>query len=135
MAGDGELEKDLALVSPAALDDDDDDEDLEETLAERFFGLAEMFPDGLRNATTKTASMSYNGVSWLYSASRTGLWVVASSAVILALPVMFETERSQMEEQQLAQQRKILLGPNAAVSGGMTPSGMMPQVVPPPPKS
>jgi len=44
---------------------------------------------------------------WLLGVSRTGLWVIASSATILALPVMFESERLQIEEQQLSQQRQV----------------------------
>lgn len=122
--------------SAAAIADDDDDiddEDLDESLTERLLGLTEMFPESVRNVTCATVSMSWQGSKWLYGIGCSGMWVVASSAAILALPVMFETERAQMEEQQIQQQRQILLGPNAAVSGaggGLMP-GNMPQVAPP----
>uniref|UniRef100_A0A672Q4L4 Mitochondrial import receptor subunit TOM22 homolog n=1 Tax=Sinocyclocheilus grahami TaxID=75366 RepID=A0A672Q4L4_SINGR len=58
------------------------------------------------------------------SFSRSALWVGTTSFMILVLPVVFETERLQLEQQQLQQQRQILLGPNAGMSGGMP--GMMP---------
>lgn len=121
-----------AAIMPASMEDDDDldDEDLDETLSERLWGLTEMFPERLRSVTAGVTQLSWNGTKWLYEVGRVGLWVAASSATILALPVMFETERAQMEEQQLQQQRQILLGPNAAVAGAgpsLMPSAM-PQV-------
>jgi import receptor subunit TOM22 len=118
-----------------AADLDDDDEDADETLAERLIGLTEMFPERARSLICRLSSVSWSTTKWLYSAGRISLWVVASSATILALPIMFENERSQMEEQQIQQQRQLLLGPNAAMSAsGHIPSvhsGMMPQVTPP----
>lgn len=122
-----------SLLSPAEGDECDDDED--ETLGERLLGLGEMFPGPVRNVTSRVVGFSWNSAKWMYSMGRSGAWVVASSAIILALPVMFEVERAQMEEHQLQQQRQILLGPNAAVAGagsGLMP-GAMPQVMPPPP--
>ncbi|XP_078691392.1 mitochondrial import receptor subunit TOM22 homolog [Branchiostoma floridae x Branchiostoma belcheri] len=120
------------------LDDDDDidDEDIEdETVFERLVGLTEMFPDSLRNGVSGVTSLSVSGTKWLYQFTRRSLWVVSTSFMILVLPVIFETEKAQMEQQQLQQQRQILLGPNAAVSGGMQggiagmplPPGMQPQ--------
>jgi len=52
-------------------------------------------------------SASWEGSKWLYHVGQVGVWVVASSATILALPVMFESERNQMEEQQIQQQRQV----------------------------
>ncbi|CAH1795355.1 unnamed protein product [Owenia fusiformis] len=105
---------------------EEDDEDIEdETLIERLIGLTEMFPESLRNTSSSLVDLSWNGTKWLYSNSRSLMWVCASSATMLALPVMFEMERSQMEEQQLQQQRQIMLGPNAAMSG-RPGQGMMP---------
>ncbi len=83
-------------------------QDLDETLTERLIGLTEMFPESLRNLTSQTLNFTIGATKWLYSTGRSGLWVAASSACILALPVMFETERAQMEEQQLQQQRQVL---------------------------
>ncbi|KAL7868987.1 hypothetical protein AOLI_G00129750 [Acnodon oligacanthus] len=103
---------------------DDEDEDLDETLLERLWGLTEMFPDTLRSAAEVSAQHSLSVAKKLYSFSRTALWVGSTSFMILVLPVVFETERLQLEQQQLQQQRQILLGPNAGMSGGMP--GMMP---------
>ena len=71
------------------------------------WGLTEMLPESVRNATSSLTSFSCKATKWLYGASRLTFWVVASSATILALPLMFETERAQMEEQQLKQQRQV----------------------------
>lgn len=118
--------KSMSLPEPFDDDDyDDDDEDIDETLAERLMGLTEMFPQTLRTTSSNLVGFSVDATKWMYSTGRVIMWVAASSAVILALPVMFETERAQVEEQQMQQQRQLLLGPNAAVSGG-GPPGMMP---------
>ncbi|XP_034050190.1 mitochondrial import receptor subunit TOM22 homolog [Thalassophryne amazonica] len=104
--------------------DDDEDEDLDETLMERLWGLTEMFPDRVRNTAEVSAQYSVSLVKKLYSFSRSALWVGTTSFMILVLPVVFETERLQLEQQQLQQQRQVLLGPNTGMSGGML--GMMP---------
>jgi mitochondrial import receptor subunit TOM22 len=80
---------------------------MDETLVERLIGLTEMFPERLRNVVAGLAGASWYSSKWLFNAGRVGLWVVASSAAILALPVMFENERTQMEEQQIQQQRQV----------------------------
>jgi len=118
-----------------ACDDDDFDED--ESFLERIQGLSEMFPEGLRWACSKTASLTCNATKTGWWLVRNALWIASSSAVILALPVLFESERAQQQEEQLQQQRQILLGPNAAVSGAagnnlLPGMGMMP---PPPPQA
>jgi import receptor subunit TOM22 len=119
-------------------DDEDDDhlegDDEDETLGERLIGLTEMLPESVRKVTSGVLGWTWESGKWLLHVGRVGLWVAASSATILALPVMFESERTQMEEQQLNQQRQLMLGPNAAMSGaghGMMHSGAFPQVAPP----
>ncbi|XP_013883725.1 mitochondrial import receptor subunit TOM22 homolog [Austrofundulus limnaeus] len=104
--------------------DEDEEEDLDETLVERLWGLTEMFPESVRSAAEVSAQCSVSMLKKFYSFSRSALWVGTTSFMILVLPVVFETERLQLEQQQLQQQRQILLGPNTAVSGGMP--GMMP---------
>lgn len=42
------------------------------------------------------------------SFSRTALWIGTTSFMILVLPVVFETERLQLEQQQLQQQRQVM---------------------------
>lgn len=106
------------------IEDDDDDDELDETLMERLWGLTEMFPDTVRNAAEVSANCSVSLAKQFYSFSRAALWVGTTSFMILVLPVVFETERLQLEQQQLQQQRQILLGPNTGMSGGMP--GMMP---------
>lgn len=97
---------------------DEDEDDLDETLAERLWGLTEMFPECLRKGTTSLMFGSVSGVRWLYGFSRSALWIVFSSSAILLAPVIFEVERMHMDEMSRQQQRQILLGPSAAVSGG-----------------
>lgn len=127
MAAIEELSPAAGPVSTRPLEDeidDDEDEDLDETLMERLWGLTEMFPDTVRSVAEVSAQCSVSLAKKFYSFSRSALWVGTTSFMILVLPVVFETERLQLEQQQLQQQRQILLGPNAGMSGGMP--GMMP---------
>ena len=101
------------------LEDDEDDDDVEdETLMERLVGLTEMFPEGFTDGCVSAAKNSVSGVKWLYSASRNLTWVVFSTASILFLPVIIETQLLEIEEAAKQQQRQILLGPGSAVSAG-----------------
>lgn len=112
---------------------------LDETLAERLWGLTEMFPDTLRSAAEVSAQCSLSLAKKVYrycpvfiglmlfshnvvlaltffspfpliscSFSRTALWIGTTSFMILVLPVVFETERLQLEQQQLQQQRQVM---------------------------
>ncbi|XP_048355096.1 mitochondrial import receptor subunit TOM22 homolog [Sphaerodactylus townsendi] len=99
--------------------EEDDEEELDETLAERLWGLTEMFPEGVRTAAGATFDMSLSVAQKMYRFSRAALWIGTTSFMILVLPVVFETEKLQMEQQQQLQQRQILLGPNTGLSGGM----------------
>ncbi|NWX41295.1 TOM22 protein, partial [Steatornis caripensis] len=101
------------------LEEDDDDEELDETLAERLWGLTEMFPESVRSAAGATFDLSLTVAQKMYRFSRAALWIGTTSFMILVLPVVFETEKLQMEQQQQLQQRQILLGPNTGLSGGM----------------
>ncbi|KAK1793914.1 hypothetical protein P4O66_010825, partial [Electrophorus voltai] len=80
---------------------------LDETFLERLWGLTEMFPDTLRSAAEVSANCSLSVGKRLYSFSRAALWVGTTSFMILVLPVVFETERLQLEQQQLQQQRQV----------------------------
>ncbi|NWI20955.1 TOM22 protein, partial [Crypturellus soui] len=92
---------------------------LDETLAERLWGLTEMFPESVRSAAGATFDLSLSVAQKMYRFSRAALWIGTTSFMILVLPVVFETEKLQMEQQQQLQQRQILLGPNTGLSGGM----------------
>lgn len=89
-----------------------------------------MFPEGLRKAVGNVTSFSIFGAKTLFSFGKSATWIAASSAAILVLPVMFEGERAQLQEQQIQQQRQILLGPNAAVSGSAGAGGLLPGAMP-----
>ncbi|KAJ8965339.1 hypothetical protein NQ317_002831 [Molorchus minor] len=99
----------------------DDDDEPEETIAERLWGLTEMFPESVRNATYATVVGTQSGLKCAYNFSRSTLWIVFSTSIILFAPVIFEVERAQMEEIHKNQQKQMLLGPNSAISGGVPP--------------
>ncbi|XP_067011100.1 mitochondrial import receptor subunit TOM22 homolog isoform X2 [Anabrus simplex] len=107
--------------TPVKSDEDDiDDEDLDETLSERLWGLTEMFPEGVRNATHTAVTGTCQGIKGLYSFARVATWLFFSSSVLLFAPLIFEIERAQMEDMQRSQQKQVLLGPNSAMAGGMS---------------
>ncbi|CAB3227142.1 unnamed protein product [Arctia plantaginis] len=93
------------------------DDEPDETLSERLWGLTEMFPECVRSCTYSVTSNTWSGVKSLYGLSRSVMWVVASSSVILFAPVIFEVERAQMAEMEKSQQKQVLLGTNTALSG------------------
>lgn len=66
-----------------------------------------MFPDSVRNGTWKLFSFSMAGLKKTYTFSRSSLWIVGTSFVVLGLPVLFEVERVQTEEAALMQQRQV----------------------------
>ena len=68
-----------------------------------------------------------------YSFARSASWIIFSTSAILFAPIIFEVERAQMEEMQKQQQRQILLGPGAAMSGA-SPMGPGMGMAPPPPR-
>ncbi|RVE50906.1 hypothetical protein evm_004473 [Chilo suppressalis] len=103
------------------------DDEPDETLSERLWGLTEMFPECVRNGTYTVTTKSWSGMKSLYGLSRSVMWIVASSSVILFAPVIFEVERAQVEEMQKSQQKQVLLGTNAALSGPMPSMPPMPR--------
>ncbi|XP_078539696.1 mitochondrial import receptor subunit TOM22 homolog [Lissotriton helveticus] len=98
---------------------DEDDDELDETLSERLWGLTEMFPESMRSVAGVTCEFSVAAAKKMYSFTRAALWVGTTSFMILVLPVVFETEKLQMEQHQQLQQRQILLGPTTGMSGAM----------------
>lgn len=93
------------------------DDEPDETLSERLWGLTEMFPECVRNCTYSVTTNTWSGVKSFYGLSRSVMWVVASSSVILFAPVIFEVERAQMAEMEKSQQKQVLLGTNTAMTG------------------
>ena len=108
-------------------DADNMDDEPDESVSERLWGLTEMFPDPVRNFTGKVADYTMSGVKSLYSFSCNASWIFFTSSVILFAPVIFETERAQMEEMQKSQQKQVLLGPGTAMAAAGVPS--MPPMV------
>lgn len=79
----------------------------DETLSERLWGLAEMFPEELRRLTWTVVTKSYSSVKSIYSFSRNATWIFFSSSIILFAPVIFEIERANMEEHQRREQKQV----------------------------
>merc|ERR1712080_541748 len=103
----------------ATLEEEDDDEDeVDETLIERLVGLTEMFPQFIRNGSVSLAKGSMALSQASFSFAKAATWVIFSTATILFMPVMIETERLQLQDQQKAMKNQILLGPGMAQSGG-----------------
>ncbi|XP_053577304.1 mitochondrial import receptor subunit TOM22 homolog [Bombina bombina] len=115
-----ELPLETSLSREAEIEDDDDEE-LDETLSERLWGLTEMFPEMMRGVAGVTFDYSVCAAKKFYSFSRSALWIGTTSFMILVLPVVFETEKLQLEQQQQLQNRQLLLGPSAAMSGSLPP--------------
>ncbi|XP_045225987.2 mitochondrial import receptor subunit TOM22 homolog [Macaca fascicularis] len=85
--------------------EEDDHEELDETLSERLWGLTEMFPEKAWSAAGATFDLSLFVAQKLYRFSRAALWIGTTSFMILVLPIVFETEKLQMEQQQQLQQQ------------------------------
>jgi mitochondrial import receptor subunit TOM22 len=76
-------------------------------LAERLWGLTEMFPEPLRNLTGVVTDFTFSGVKTVYTFSCNASWIFFTSSMILFAPVIFETERAQMEEMHKSQQKQV----------------------------
>ena len=82
-------------------------QELDESLYERLWGLTEMFPEPLRDLVSNVTSLTTASVKGLYSLSCNASWIFFTSSMILFAPVIFETERAQMEDMQKAQQKQV----------------------------
>lgn len=85
--------------SPEIIEDDF----VEETYTERLLALCEIIPAPLINAVKNTTVYGFDTVK------KVG-WFVASTLVVLALPISVEMERQEFEEMSKSNDRKILLG-------------------------
>ncbi|XP_035792379.1 mitochondrial import receptor subunit TOM22 homolog [Anopheles albimanus] len=110
--------------------EDNYDDEPDETLAERLWGLTEMFPEPVRKVTGGVTDLTVRGVKALYSLTCNASWIFFTSSMILFAPVVFEVERAQMEEMQRTQRQQVLLGPGAAVGGAGGGPGGMPALPP-----
>jgi len=98
-------------------DEEEEDDDIDETLTERLIGLTEMFPDFVRNGTVSLVKGSVGATKYMYGFSRSAAWIFFSTASILIMPVMIETERLSIMDQQKQQKAQMLFGPGVAGSG------------------
>ncbi|XP_025422103.1 mitochondrial import receptor subunit TOM22 homolog [Sipha flava] len=108
-------------ITPVSENFDDDEED--ETLGERLWALTEMFPESVRNSVSKLINTTGNAIVETYSFACTSTWYLSTTAALLLMPVLFETERIQMEEAQKNHSKQLLLGPGSAggnLGGGTT---------------
>jgi mitochondrial import receptor subunit TOM22 len=96
----------------------------DETLIERIVALTEMFPEPVRDFTCSVFENTTSLSKTLFSLSKSGIWVLATSFTILIFPIIVEQERTTIEEQQTMQQRQLLLGPSAASSSASSPSSI-----------
>ena len=101
----------VATLQEVTDDEEEDDDDLDETIAERLLGLTEMFPDFMRTGTVSLVKGSVGLTKSCYAMGRTASWIIFSSAALLFMPIMIETERLQIQDQQKAQKNQMLLGP------------------------
>ena len=69
-------------------------------------GLTEMFPEYVRRGAC-AASRGIGAFKWLYNFTGRTIWVVSTSFVLLAVPVIVEVERVHADEAQLRQQRQV----------------------------
>ncbi|CAO1387537.1 unnamed protein product [Diamesa hyperborea] len=83
----------------------------DESLSERLWGLTEMFPECVRKASATISDAAVCGTVQIYKFSCNASWIFFTSSMILFAPIIFETERAQMEEMQRSQQKQVLLGP------------------------
>uniref|UniRef100_A0AC35GL99 Mitochondrial import receptor subunit TOM22 homolog n=1 Tax=Panagrolaimus sp. PS1159 TaxID=55785 RepID=A0AC35GL99_9BILA len=97
----------------AALPAPKDDDILVETYYERLEALKEMFPAGLRNVTRKAVSGGWT----LFTYGKQAAWIFSTTAMLMVLPYIVSKEIADTEKAQIAQQRQMLLGPQAAVQG------------------
>ena len=105
-------------MNPVSVDDEeDDDDDIDETLVERLVGLTKMFPESIRSGTVSLFKSSWSATQYFYGFSRSAGWIFFSTASILFMPVMIQTERLSIMDQQMQQKTQMLLGPGVASSG------------------
>jgi len=100
-----------------ALRDDWDnvpDDELEETLLERIEGLKEMFPEKLRKKVSSTAEWSWWLVKGTASLTRSAVWVISTTSLIMLVPYFVEKEIIDSEKDQATSQQQLLLGPSMA---------------------
>uniref|UniRef100_A0A1B0A234 Mitochondrial import receptor subunit TOM22 homolog n=1 Tax=Glossina pallidipes TaxID=7398 RepID=A0A1B0A234_GLOPL len=86
------------------------DDEPAETIKERLWGLTEMFPEPLREFTSGLICLTSRGIMRVYRSACSATWICFTTSMILFAPVIFETERAQVEEMQKMKHKQVLLG-------------------------
>lgn len=115
-------EEEEAEAATYADKEDECEDEPDESIMERLWGLTEMFPEPVRNFCAAFSEKTFTATKVLYQFSCNASWIFFTSSMILFAPVVFETERAQMEEMQRTQQKQVLLGPGSAMSSGGSPA-------------
>ncbi|RKP12691.1 mitochondrial outer membrane translocase complex, subunit Tom22 [Piptocephalis cylindrospora] len=76
--------------------DDDDDEGDDETLLERISALRDIIPPARRAAIANRWSTLYGGGAWMVSMVGKTAWVVATTALVLVIPLQIEAQKELM---------------------------------------
>jgi mitochondrial import receptor subunit TOM22 len=74
-----------------------------------------MFPEPVRNFSEFCVDFTSKSVVNIYKFACNSSWIFFTSSMILFAPVIFETERANMEEMQKSQQKQVLLGTGAGI--------------------
>ncbi|KAJ3214317.1 hypothetical protein HDU67_001808 [Dinochytrium kinnereticum] len=99
--------------------DDEDDSFAAESIYERLYALVDVIPYSKRRSAYLAADQAIrSGFGWAHAASK-GLWVLATGALLIALPVALEIEREHFAMSQEAAQRGQL---QAQAVPGSSPS-------------
>jgi import receptor subunit TOM22 len=80
-----------------------------------------MLPERVRNFSENVFLVTEKSVVSLYQFACSASWIFFTSSMILFAPVIFETERAQMEQLQKSQQNQMLLGPGSQGMAGLAP--------------
>ncbi|KAI9581224.1 hypothetical protein GQX74_013811 [Glossina fuscipes] len=99
-----------APISNSNKEEESYDDEPPETIKERLWGLTEMFPEPLREFTSGLLCVTSRVIMRVYRSACSASWICFTSSVILFAPVIFETERAQVEEMQKMQHKQLLLG-------------------------
>ena len=87
------------------------DELLRESIAERIWGLTEMFPESVQRATSTISTCTINGVKWSWNFTRKSLWILSTSFAIGILPLVVVHQRLAFEDMMNEQRKQGLFGP------------------------
>ncbi|KAJ3308182.1 mitochondrial import receptor protein [Blyttiomyces sp. JEL0837] len=85
--------------------DDEDDDLANESFAERLAALADVIPPTTRYAAYKAVTNTISTATGFAKVAGKGIWIIATGALLVMLPVALEVERETFAIQQEHQQR------------------------------